>query len=252
MRYFLNIKFNGANYHGWQIQPNAISVQEKLENAIACLLRKSVPVVGCGRTDTGVHASDFYLHFDTNSLNGLTNTDFIYKLNGILPNDIKICNMFAPEDQELHARFSAIKRTYRYTIISEKDPFIDNLSYRFSTKLDIDLMNRACNILSDYTDFSCFSKTDTQVATNNCKISYAQWEKHDHIITFTISADRFLRNMVRAICGTMLDIGTHKIDIDDFRKIIEGKERSSAGASVPAHGLCLVKVAYPENAVPKD
>ncbi|MDL2227526.1 tRNA pseudouridine(38-40) synthase TruA [Odoribacter sp. OttesenSCG-928-L07] len=244
MRYFLNLEYNGQKYHGWQIQPNANTVQAEIEQALKYVLRRETPVVGCGRTDTGVHASDFYLHFDIDEKISYEADDFLYKLNGILPEDIKIKKLLIPENNEIHARFSATERTYKYTIISEKDPFMNDFAYHFSAKLNLDLMNEACEILKEYLDFSCFSKVGTDVATNNCVIKDAHWYQQEHIIIFTITADRFLRNMVRAICGTMLEIGMSKITLDDFRYIIESKNRSNAGASVPAKGLCLTEVKY--------
>ncbi|MDR2084218.1 MAG: tRNA pseudouridine(38-40) synthase TruA [Bacteroidales bacterium] len=243
-RYFLNLEYNGQKYHGWQLQPNANTVQAEIEKALRYIIKKETSVVGCGRTDTGVHASDFYLHFDLEKELDINTTDFLYKLNGILPEDIKIKKLLIPENNETHARFSATERTYNYTIISEKDPFMFDFAYHFSAKLDLGIMNEACEVLKEYLDFSSFSKTGTDVMTNNCIIKDAHWQKQEHIIVFTITADRFLRNMVRAISGTMLEIGMNKITIDDFRNIIESQDRSNAGASVPAKGLCLTEVKY--------
>ena len=244
MRYFLHLEYNGQNFHGWQLQPNANTIQAEIEDALKKVLRAEIPVVGCGRTDTGVHASDYYLHFDLEEKLSISASDFLYKLNGILPESIKINKLLIPENDEVHARFSATERTYRYTIITEKDPFMVDFAYRYSAQLDIDLMNEACEVMKEYLDFTSFSKTGTDVGTNNCVIKDAYWQKQDHVIVFAITADRFLRNMVRAICGTMLEIGTNKISIDDFRAIIESKYRGNAGASVPAKGLCLVEVKY--------
>lgn len=242
MRYFIKFAYNGKNYFGYQIQPNAVSVQETLEKALSLILKQPIEIVGAGRTDSGVHAKEMYAHFDYES--ELDVPVLIKKLNSFLPQDIVIYN-FIPVHDEAHARFDATQRTYEYYLHTFKDPFINEGSWYFFRQLDIDKMNAACQILFEYIDFECFSKVNTDVHTFNCKIYKAHWQQKGNQMIFTISADRFLRNMVRAIVGTMVDVGLGKISLDDFRNIIESKNRSKAGFSVPAHGLYLVKVEYP-------
>lgn len=242
MRYFIKLSFNGKNYHGWQVQENAHAVQAELDQALSVLLKEQINTTGCGRTDTGVHAKVFYVHFDTvASLE--KKEDFIHHLNCMLPHDIAIHDLIQVAD-DAHARFDAVSRTYEYFLYHEKDPFLKESAYFFPYQSDLEKMNHACSILKEYDDFSCFSKTRTQVKTNICKIKDANWRKENSQTIFRISADRFLRNMVRAIVGTMLEIGEHKITEQDFRNIIEGKSRSEAGFSVPAQGLYLVDVKY--------
>ncbi len=243
-RYFIQLAYKGTNYHGWQIQNNAISVQEELNDSLSKLLGVKTETMGCGRTDAGVHAKEFYAHFDCHDVI-LEPEKAIYKINRILSSDI-VCYKLYPVDLNAHARFDAKSRTYKYYIRKNKNPFITQTSYFFHGELDLDSMNQACLILSDYIDFSCFSKSNTQVFTNNCKIYSAIWQEHDDNLIFTISADRFLRNMVRAIVGTMLEVGKNKISIPDFREIIKSKKRSNAGYSVPAEGLFLTKIEYPK------
>lgn len=243
-RYFIKLAYNGAAYHGWQQQENALTVQQVVEESLSVLLKSDTLVTGCGRTDTGVHAREFYAHFDTQMLDLKDQTHLKYKLNSFLPSDIVIFDII-PVKADAHARFSALSRTYQYVINTHKDPFNTAFSYYLYGDLDTDRMNEACLILHDYLDFTSFSKLHTQVKTNNCKISHAQWVKNNSSIVFTIQADRFLRNMVRAIVGTMIDIGRGKINLDDFRNIIESKNRSEAGTSVPAHALFLSRVEYP-------
>ena len=246
-RYFISLSYNGNTFNGWQTQPNGITVQEELEKALGILLLKGIGVTGCGRTDTGVHATDFYAHFDIDSVAMVVSCEQLkYKLNLFLPVSIVIHEIFKVKTI-VHARFSALSRTYRYQINTEKNPFSNGLSWFYHQPLNIDLMNRATTILMGYDDFSCFSKTRTQVKTNICTITKAVWEKDGSLLVFTITADRFLRNMVRAIVGTMLEVGREKISLDDFRKVIEGKNRSNAGFSVPPQGLFLSEVVYPEN-----
>jgi tRNA pseudouridine38-40 synthase len=242
----MRIAYNGSSFNGWQIQPNGVTVQEELEKALAVLLRHSIGVTGCGRTDTGVHASDFYAHFNIPEEEMILSCDQLrFKLNLILPSSIVIYEVFKV-NPDVHARFSALSRTYRYQISFEKNPFGVGLAYFYHHQLDTIAMNKAAAILVEYNDFSCFSKTRTQVKTNICTITKAVWEQNESILVFTITADRFLRNMVRAIVGTMLDVGRNRITLDDFRKVIEGKNRSNAGFSVPPQGLFLSKVVYPD------
>lgn len=242
MRYFIEFAYNGKNYNGWQQQPNAPSVQETLGKALSVLLRDKIEIMGAGRTDTGVHAKQMFAHFDVeNSLD----LDFLKaKLNSYLPKDIAILNIHTVSD-DAHARFDAVKRTYEYHINTIKDVFDEQLSWYCHQKLNLDQMNQAAKMLFNFSDFQCFSKVNTDVKTFQCKIMEAHWTQIDNKIIFTIAADRFLRNMVRAIVGTLVEIGIGKINIEDFRKIIESKNRNEAGPSAPAHGLFLTKVEYP-------
>lgn len=241
-RYFLQFNYKGTNYHGWQVQPNAVSVQEIMEESLSTLLREKISVVGAGRTDTGVHASFFVLHF--NIENEITDTNkFIYKLNRFLPPDIAVQRLWKVKP-DAHARFDAFSRTYHYYISTAKDPFVTETTYQYTGFLDLDKMNVAAQLLFDFEDFTSFSRLHTDVKTNNCKIYQAEWKKEETQLVFVIKADRFLRNMVRAIVGTLLEVGRGKISIEDFRKIIEKQDRSAAGASAPAHGLFLVDIEY--------
>ncbi len=242
MRYFIHLAYHGTAYHGWQIQPNAASVQETLNKAFSVLLQSEMNLMGAGRTDTGVHAREMYAHFDTD-----TTFDFptlVHKLNSFLPKDIAIYDII-PVHDDAHTRFDATKRTYEYHIHQCKNPFLDELSWYFHQTLDINLMNQAAQILQNYTDFECFSKVNTDVNTFDCTIFEAHWKRgENNQLVFTISANRFLRNMVRSIVGTLINVGLHKITLDDFTKIIESKSREKAGFSVPAHGLYLTKIEY--------
>ncbi|MCF6128653.1 tRNA pseudouridine(38-40) synthase TruA [Flavobacterium sp. AS60] len=241
MRYFIELAYKGTNYHGWQYQPGADSVQETLNKALSLLLKTDIDIVGAGRTDTGVHAKQMFAHFDFD--NELDAPQLVHKLNSFLPKDIAIFNILKVSD-EAHARFDATKRTYEYHIHTTKDVFENEGSFQFQLPLDIDKMNEACQILFKHNDFECFSKVNTDVHTFNCVIFEANWTRGGNKLVFTISADRFLRNMVRAIVGTMINIGTGKINLADFEKIIDSKDRSQAGFSVPAHGLYLTKIEY--------
>jgi tRNA pseudouridine38-40 synthase len=243
-RYFIELAYKGTNFHGWQIQPNAVSVQECLEKALSTITREAIAVTGAGRTDTGVHASYFVAHFDSEKLN-LDHPDFAHKLNSFLGQDIVIFRV-SKVSPEAHARFDAISRTYHYHINLRKDPFALETSWHFFIQPDIEHMNEASRILFEYTDFTSFSKLHTDVKTNNCKIYQAEWIQTGKNIVFTVKADRFLRNMVRALVGTIMEVGIEKIDLDQFRKIIEQKDRGAAGLSVPAQGLFLTDVEYPE------
>lgn len=244
-RYFIFLSYNGAAYHGWQMQPNGISVQEVLTKALSTVLRTDIEITGAGRTDSGVHARLMVAHFETEAK--LTDLEqFTNKLNSILPHDIAIYNIREVKN-EAHARFDAISRRYEYHLVTEKSVFQHGFAARFSENLDFDKMNEAAATLFDYKDFTSFSKLHTDVKTNNCVIIQARWEKRNDIWVFTIEADRFLRNMVRAIVGTLLEVGRGKIDTEDFRKIIEVKNRCKAGVSVPACGLYLVDIQYPDS-----
>lgn len=249
MRYFLEFAYKGTNYHGWQYQPNATSVQETLTKALSTILKTDIELVGAGRTDSGVHAKQMFAHFDFDQ-----EIDIPYlshKLNSFLPKDIAILNIHKVHD-EAHARFDATKRTYEYHIHTKKDAFESDDSWYNQNDLNLDKMNDACKILFNYIDFECFSKVHTDVNTFNCKIFEANWTKNDNRLVFTISADRFLRNMVRAIVGTMVNIGLEKVSLQDFIQIIESKDRKKAGFSVPAHGLYLTKVEYPYLVISKE
>jgi len=241
LRYFIELSYNGKNYHGWQIQPDVISVQEKLNSALSTIFRQDIQVVGAGRTDTGVHASQMFAHFDVDkNLQG----DFAFKLNSILPKDIVVYKVFLVDDEK-HARFDAVSRSYEYKIWLGRNPFLLDFSWQIhSQKPDLKLMNEAAKLLTEYTDFQTFSKVKTEVYTFNCDVTEAFWEQRGEELTFYISANRFLRNMVRAIVGTLLDVGFGKISIDDFRNIIESKNRGNAGLSVPAKGLFLTQIKY--------
>jgi tRNA pseudouridine38-40 synthase len=243
-RYFIQLSYDGTNYHGWQTQPNAVAVQEVLDKALSTVLREPIETVGCGRTDTGVHAKDFFAHFDLADSSLLDNGNFLRSINSVLPHDIAIKNII-PVDGKAHARFDATLRSYQYQIHFNKDPFKHGYSWLLRDVPDLELMNKAARIIMEYTDFSCFSKSNTQTKTNNCKISRAEWVREDDSIVFHISADRFLRNMVRAIVGTLIIVGRKEIQPEAVRDIIESKNRSNAGASVPACGLYLTEVKYP-------
>lgn len=242
MRYFIEFAYNGTHYHGWQYQPNAISVQETLNKVFSTLLQEDIEIVGAGRTDTGVHASQMYGHFDTKK--DIDKAKLIYKANSFLPKDIAIFDIIAVHD-DAHARFDATSRTYHYHIATKKDIFGNEISWFNQLPLDLEAMNEAAKILPDFTDFQCFSKSNTDVFTYNCKITEAYWRKENNKLIFTITADRFLRNMVRAIVGTLVNIGLHKITKEDFIQIIESKDRKKAGFSVPAQGLFLTNIKYP-------
>ncbi|GIJ93301.1 tRNA pseudouridine synthase A [Capnocytophaga stomatis] len=243
MRYFIEFSYNGKNYHGWQNQPHSVSVQEVMEKSLSTLLRTQIEIVGAGRTDSGVHALQMFAHFDFE--NPIDN-QLVYKLNAFLPKDIAIHKIHRVKD-DAHARFDAIKRTYEYHICTKKDAFRYESSMYVNLPLDVQKMEEAAKLLFKYIDFQCFSKSNTDVKTYNCKIYEAFWKQEESLLIFTISADRFLRNMVRAIVGTLIDVGLGKISLLDFQKIIESKNRCRAGASVPACGLFLKKVEYPEN-----
>lgn len=245
-RYFIKLSYKGTNYHGWQIQPNAITIQEVLNKAFSTILRESIEITGAGRTDTGVHALNYVAHFDSEQERLTEDGKLLFKINGFLPKDI-VVHSIEQVNNEAHARFDAISRTYNYYIHQKKDPFLLESSYFLNQNLDVDLMNKASKLLFDFTDFTSFSKLHTDVKTNNCNITEAFWIFEDHKLFFTITADRFLRNMVRAIVGTLIEIGKHKLSLEDFVKIINNKNRSEAGVSVPAHGLFLTNIKYPDN-----
>lgn len=246
MRYFAHLAYNGSAFFGWQTQPAHPSVQETLERCLSLLLHSErIPITGCGRTDTGVHASSYYAHFDLDT--NLTPSDckmLIRKMNNFLPKEIVVFSIF-PVKPEAHARFDAECRTYKYYINTTKNPFNTNFSYHCFRKLDTDMMNCASKLLVGKHDFTSFSKVHTQVNNFVCDVFEAGWTKNADEVVFTISANRFLRNMVRAIVGTLLEVGTGKLSVDDFRNIIAKRDRCFAKTSAPAHALFLTDVRYP-------
>ena len=252
-RYFLYCSYKGTNYHGWQVQPNGISVQEVLANALRTILRdQALEIIGAGRTDAGVHAKMMVAHFDADishlvaERSRSTLDELPAKLNSFLPADIAVHKVVEVR-ADAHARFDAVSRRYEYRITLEKNVFSTEFSTRIFHPLNFDLMNKASETLFEYRDFTSFSKLHTDVKTNNCTITRAEWSQRGDEWVFTIEADRFLRNMVRAIAGTLLEVGREKISIADFRKIIEAKNRGKAGTSAPAQGLFLVNVEYPSD-----
>lgn len=244
MRYFAELSYLGKNYHGWQIQPNAISVQEVVQKCLSTILRSPIQVVAAGRTDTGVHASQMFIHFDTDL--DLDADVYCYKINALLPDDIVFHDIFKVKSTA-HTRFDAVKRSYQYKILLGKSPFTTDIEWQINKKLDVKAMNKAANYLLDYTDFKCFSRSKTDVRTYNCDITRAEFVQNNNQLVFHISADRFLRNMVRAIVGTLYAVGLGKMSPENIIKIINSKERSNAGASAPAHGLFLTEILYPQN-----
>lgn len=243
-RYFVYLAYNGKNYCGWQIQPNGISIQQQLEEAFSMLLRKKTPVVGAGRTDAGVHAALMVAHFDYEG-DAIETNILCDKLNRILPQDIAVSKV-TEVSPTAHARFDATSRTYKYYISTQKDPFKTDFVYRMTFPLNFEAMNEAAGTLFDYIDFTSFSKLHTDVKTNNCRMMHASWTREGNTWVFTIQADRFLRNMVRAIVGTLLEVGRGKLSVEGFKKIIEMKDRGKAGTSVPGHALFLVDITYPD------
>ncbi len=244
-RYFIRLAYDGTRYNGWQVQDNTPhTVQEILNKALSTLLSEEISTLGCGRTDTGVHAKEFYANFDSAKTDLASDPrKWVHKFNAVLPQDISVNAIWAAE-AEANARFDAVARTYEYIICRKRDPFMNGRAFYLYSELDLKKMNEAAALLMGYTDFSSFSKLHTQVKTNDCKVSQAVWEERGDLLVFTIRADRFLRNMVRAIVGTLVEAGQGKISIEDFKKIVSQKDRSEAGFSVPACGLYLTKVEY--------
>lgn len=243
MRYFVELSYNGTNYHGWQKQPNVYTVQGELNKCLSVLLQKEIELMGAGRTDTGVHAMQMFAHFDYDL--HIDSRKLVDKMNSFLPNDISVSKVFKVKEYS-HARFSATSRTYQYFVSEKKDIFNPNL-YLVYKDLDIAKMNEACKYLMGEQDFTSFSKVHTDTFTNNCIITKAVWEKEGDTFVFTISANRFLRNMVRSVVGTFLDVGSGKINVSDVKNIIDKKDRCEAGVSVPAKALFLIQICYPEN-----
>jgi len=246
LRYFLELSYNGKAYHGWQNQPNAISVQEVIEDALSKLLRAQISIVGAGRTDAGVHAKQMFAHFDTDV--EFLSENLKFKLNSFLPNDIAIRDIFEVKE-DAHTRFDAISRTYIYRISQHKNVFGYENSYYLKHALNVGKMNEASKILFKHENFKCFSRSNTDVKTYNCEIMKAEWTVSGDEIIFTIKANRFLRNMVRAIVGTMVDIGLGKTEVNAFQDIIKSQNRVNAGASVPGHALYLTHIEYPKDII---
>lgn len=246
MRYFLRLAYNGTPFHGWQIQPRDVSVQQTLEEALSTILRHPVALTGAGRTDTGVHAREMFAHFDTET--AIPDSEkFLRGLNRLCGRDIAI-HQFLPVKADAHARFDATARTYKYFASLSKSPFLYPLTWQAPPALDIEAMNEAAAILLDTSDFTSFAKLHSDAKTNICHVSHARWEREgDDLLVFTITADRFLRNMVRAVVGTLVDVGRGKISIPRFREIIERKDRCEAGTSMPPQALFLWKIDYPSD-----
>ena len=242
----MNLSYDGTNYHGWQNQPDAISVQSCIEKALSILIKAKTPIFGAGRTDSGVHAVKMCAHFDVLELTN--SSKLLHDLNSFLPKDISI-NKIYKVNLDSHARFDALAREYEYKISLIKNVFNNNRSYYIKNNLDIKLMNEACRIMLNHTNFKCFSKSKTDVKTYNCDLKYAKWNLNDNELIFTIKANRFLRNMVRAIVGTLIHVGLKKISLQDFEKIIISQDRTKAGPSAPAHALYLTNIFYPKELI---
>lgn len=242
MRYFITFSYDGTAYHGWQIQPHSVTVQEELQKALSTLIRKPMEVVGAGRTDTGVHARKMIAHFDHDEV--LDCPQLVYKLNKLLPRDIAVQHV-EPVADDMHARFSAKSRTYHYYVHLDKNPFLRSYSWQVYGNPDFELMNRAARVLMEYKDFTSFSKVNTDTKTNDCTITEARWDRvGEDQWRFTVTANRFLRNMVRAIVGTLMEVGRGRMTIEQLRSVIEAKDRCRAGDSVPGNALFLVEVLY--------
>lgn len=242
MRYFIDISYDGSNYHGWQIQPNADTVQHQINLAFSTILNEEINVLGAGRTDTGVHAKKMIAHFDTNQT--IDFEKFKYRINGFLKNDISLNDIYKVKE-DAHARFSAISRTYEYRVSRTKNPFSVN-SYFLLRDLDFQSMKKACKFLHGSHDYTSFAKLHSENYTNNCEVYIANWKEDENLLIFTIKANRFLRNMVRAIVGTLIEIGEGKISFSDIETILMSKDRANAGYSVPANGLSLIDIEYPK------
>lgn len=243
MRFFIELAYDGQPFHGWQKQPNAITIQEWVETCIAKIFRKPIEVVGAGRTDAGVHARQLMAHFDLDE--NFDPEELVYKLNRMLPHAILVHKIYQVHP-EAHARFDALKREYRYYICLGKNPFKRNFACEFYHDLNVDAMNQACKYLLEHRDFECFSKVKTDVHTFNCTIETAYWKQEEDVLVFRIVADRFLRNMVRAIVGTLMEIGEGRREVSEMASILQSKNRSEAGKSIAAKGLFLHKITYPE------
>jgi len=245
LRYFLELSYKGTNYHGWQYQPNAISVQEVINAGLTKLMKVPINIMGAGRTDAGVHATQMFAHFDVEI--EIDTDEILFKINSVLSDDIVVYKILKVQDNS-HARFDAISRSYEYRIVIGRNPFLLETSWQFYHRtLDVEKMNKAASVLLNHTNFKCFSKAMTDVKTFDCDVTKAEWVLNDNLLVFHISANRFLRNMVRAIVGTLVNIGLGKTTVQDFIKIIESQDRSEAGFSVPAKGLFLTHIEYPKS-----
>lgn len=246
-RYFIRIRYKGSSYHGWQLQPNALSVQEVIDSSLSRLLRREIRSVGCGRTDAGVHANNFYLHFNFPGLFTIADcANLLYKLNRFLPDDISVLDIFRVKS-DVHARYSAVSRTYNYIISRLKNPFNSTTSWYYPVTLDLELMQKSASRLMEYHDFAAFSKKDSDIIGTECQIMLSKWDVEEDLWIYTVKANRFLRNMVRALIGTQIKIGKGLLDIEDLDTIVESRNRCRAGESVPARGLSLLEVTYPDD-----
>jgi len=243
-RYFIFISYKGTSYHGWQVQPGSVTVQKTLDEALSTILNEKISTIGAGRTDTGVHALLFCAHFESALSDLAGRKNLIFRLNRFLPKDISVSRIVKVRE-DAHARFSAVSRTYRYYISRDKDPFREDFLWYVHGDIDISIMNKACKLLLKHTDFTSFSRLHSGAKTNLCKIFFASWEKENNKLIFTIKADRFLRNMVRAIAGSMVDTGMGKTSLLEFEEIIKARDRGKAGKSAPAKGLFLEDIEYP-------
>jgi tRNA pseudouridine38-40 synthase len=243
MRYFFEISYNGSAYHGWQNQANAVGVQSVVEDALSKLFRKNISITGSGRTDTGVHCAQQFFHAEMDDK--FVPDDLVHRLNSFLPRDIAIRSIQKVKS-DAHARYDAYERSYEYRITMQKNPLLNGYAFHFFKPIDYKLMNEAARLLKGEQDFTCFSKVKTDVNHFVCNIKNAHWVKDGEMLIFHITANRFLRGMVRAIVGTLLDVGTRKIAVSDFEKIIQSKDRKKAGMNVPPEGLFLTEVKYPK------
>ena len=244
MRYFLDISYKGTNYHGWQIQPTAITIQEEIEKAFSTILREEIKITASGRTDAGVHATQQIVHIDCNT--EIDNEKFEFKINSFLPNDFSINSIRRVKD-DAHARFDAQDRTYHYFINKNKSPFAKGLSWYNRKNLDVEMMNKAASHLLYFQDFTSFSKVNTDTPHNLCDIKFAKWEWKGEQLVFTITANRFLRGMVRAVVGTLVDVGVGKLSVDEFKDVIKKEDRGEASSNAPAEGLYLAIINYPKD-----
>ncbi len=242
MRYFITFSYLGSSYHGWQRQPDASSVQQTIEEAMKLFLKEVISLVGAGRTDTGVHAKVMVAHFDTQQ--SFKIEELIHRLNAYLDESIAILSIVEVE-ADAHARFDATSRSYEYWVVQQKNPFLTQAAYYITHPLDVNRMNEAAALMLDHKDFECFSKSNTDVHTYLCDVTRAEWVFEGERLVFHVSANRFLRNMVRAIVGTLIEVGKGKMSIDEFKAVLNSKDRRNAGPSVPAKGLYLATIQYP-------
>lgn len=244
-RYFIEVAYMGTRFSGFQVQENTLTVQSEIDRGISVLMRERVETTGSSRTDAGVHARQNFLHFD---LERPLHPQFVYKMNAILPPDIVVKGVY-PVGEELHSRFAATGRSYEYTLYTSKDPFMRDRGYFYPYRLDLELLQEAAQVLMEYRDFSTFSKRNTQVKTFNCTIRESVWRRDGERVIYNVSANRFLRGMVRGMVGTMLRVGRERLSLADFRSAIEAKDCTQADFAVPPQGLCLMEVQYPEGVI---